>query len=117
MPKKKEKPLVRKIRGEHGYPVLYLGKDFVGLLGREVVIDPHSMKENPTNPLAWKIILKPLPNQRVESASQSQSKKQPRQMQAQTGDQDGSYSTSATKDPEHHDQWSDISIPNIHGYC
>lgn len=53
---KKEKSVKRKVRNEHGYPVLYLGKQFADLMGRELILD---RTVDPNNPFAWEIRVKP----------------------------------------------------------
>lgn len=56
---KRHKAIIRKIRNEHGYPVLDLPKtlcDEIGLrLNQEVVIERVE-----TNPLNWEFRIKPL---------------------------------------------------------
>lgn len=60
---KKQKPIVRKIREEHGTPILSLPKEIGLRLNQEVVIEKIG-----SNPLTWEIRIKPLEKKREDEA-------------------------------------------------
>jgi hypothetical protein len=65
---KKEKPIIRKIRDEHGTPTLSLPKKMleIGLkLNQEVVVEKVG-----NNPFAWEIRIRPNPHALVQPVPQ-----------------------------------------------
>lgn len=79
---KKKKLITRKVRDEHGYPVLYLGAKFVKFLGREVVLEKTGI-----NPLAWEIRLKPSLKENVKRSGESKGQEKPGERKTDSRDQ------------------------------
>lgn len=69
---RKKKPITRRVRNEHGYPVLYLGKKFLNLMGSEVIIEKVG-----SNPLLWELKIRPLFKKNVKGSSQGKGNKEP----------------------------------------
>lgn len=61
---KKQKPIVRKIREEHGTTILSLPKEIGLKLNQEVIIEKIG-----SNPLNWEIRIKPLEKKREDDVA------------------------------------------------